>query len=535
MIALRRLLRSAAMLLAVFAVSAAPLSGAQAQSAADGALALQVLREEIAIGETLARLGAAPAPEVVVVRNVRVVDPADASVRDRQSIVVSLGAIFWVGDTNAEPEIGDALVIDGRGLYAAPGLTDMHVHSASASSWLLNLANGVTTLREMDGFPWMLAAREAAREGRLLAPTSYVAGTIINYLPFENFFVTARDAITARRIVRQQAACGYDFVKVHNVLPERVFDVVAAQARESGLDLVGHVPHRMRVRHAVEQGMRTMEHLKGFIDDRTLTLGDTDYDAAVGPNVWVTPTFYAYRRSVEEERAAYDAVGAYVPARVRAEWRALAATPDDEVTRLNRNVQVLGAQIVRELAARRVHFLAGTDAANYPFQAMGFALVEEMRLLTRAGLAPADAVRAATTAPAQAMRAERDFGRIAPGMRADIVLLARNPLENAGAYAQNQGVMVRGRWLERAALDGALAELTQLYADGRTQPRLTRAGAEALAGSAEALVANGFVFNPRILVDADAALRRAGYAPAAARLAALAIAPTTGPCAAPVP
>lgn len=534
MIARRNLLRSAAALFVALAVPAH--SRAQAQESAEDARALRALREEIAIGEILQQLGAAPIPEVTVLRNVRVVDPVDASVRDGQSVVVSAGTIFWVGDASAEPQVGEVTVIDGRGSYAAPGLIDMHVHSSSASSWLLNLANGVTTIREMDGFPWMLAAREAAREDRLLAPTSYVAGTIINYLPYENYFVTVRDAITARRIVRQQAACGYDFVKIHNTLPQRVFDVVAAQAREAGLDLVGHVPQRTRVRYAVEHGMRTLEHLKGFIDDRTLTLGDTDYGAAANPNVWIAPTLYAYRRSVEEERAALAAVGPYVPAHVRAQWRMLAQAPEDEATQLNRNVQILGAQIVRELAERGVQFIAGTDAPNYPFQAMGFALVEELGLLRRAGVSAPDVLRAATTAPAAAMRSERDFGRIAPGMRADIVLLGHDPLQDPrAAFAENQGVMVRGRWLARPPLDAAMRGLTEIYADSRVQPRLTRASADALAGSAEALVERNFVFNSRILMDAETAIRRASHMAAAERLAALAIAPTSGACAGTTP
>jgi hypothetical protein len=74
----------------------------------------------------------------------------------------------------------------------------------------------------------------------------------------------------ARRAVRQQAACGYDFIKVWNVLSRQIFDSVAKQARTEGIDLVGHVPQGIPVRHAVESGIRTMEHLKGFINDATL-------------------------------------------------------------------------------------------------------------------------------------------------------------------------------------------------------------------------------------------------------------------------
>src|SRR6202008_353047 len=103
---------------------------------------------------------------------------------------------------------------------------------------------------------------------------------------------------------------------------------------------------------------------------------------------------------------------------------------------------------------------------------MGFALLEELRLLRAAGVPEDQVWRAATTAAASAMHAERDFGRIAPGMRADIVLMDRNPLDNAAdAYAQNEGVLTRGRWLDRASLDRAMSALAALYARDEA-PRL---------------------------------------------------------------
>lgn len=522
---------------ALFLVSgAAP--AALAQDPADAA-AWRALHEELAIAAMLERLREAPSPELVILRNVRVVDPIDRTVRDSQSILISLGRIHQIVPVADEPQIDEALIIDGGGRFAAPGLTDMHIHTTSGSSYLLNLANGVTTVREMDGFPWMLAMRDAMNNDRMLGPTSYVAGTILSYTSLGGYAVVVQDAVTARRVVRQQAACGYDFIKIHNLMPQRVFDPIAEETRRVGLDLVGHVPHHMSVRHAAEQGMRTMEHLKGWLNDRTLTLGDIDYAAATLSDVWVTPTAYAVRHYAEA--AAMEAVrtgpaSRYVPPRTRAEWPAFGRTYSTPDFVLNLNARSHRGEIMRNLVSQGARFLAGTDAANYPYQTMGFALVDELRLLREGGVPEEQVFRAATTEPAAAMRAERDFGRIAPGMRADIVLLARNPLEDAhAAYSENQGVMVRGRWLERAAIDQALAQLAELYAEERPMPRLTRAHTNAAALAAEALAEGGFVFNPDILRDAASALGGAGQNAAAARLAALAIAPRTGSCAAITP
>lgn len=529
----KRLTALAAAAAFVLVHGAAP--AARAQSHEDAA-AWRALDEELAIAGMLRRLHAAPAPEIVIVRNVRVADPVERTVRDGQSIVISLGRIVEIVPAAEEPRIEEALIVEGGGLFAAPGLADMHIHSESASSYLLNLANGVTTVREMGGFPWMLAARDAVNNDRMLGPTSYVAGTILNYAPLEGYAVIVQDAVTARRVVRQQAACGYDFIKVHNLMPQRVFDAVAAESRRAGLDLVGHVPHFMRVRHAAEQGMRTMEHLKGWLNDRTLTPGDDDYAAAALAELWVTPTAYATRHYAEPDAMEAMRTGPaarYAPARTRALWAEFMETASTPGFALHLDAHEHRGAIMRRLIGEGARFLAGTDAANYPFQTMGFALLEELRLLREAGVPEDQVLRAATSEAAAAMRAERDFGRIAPGMRADIVLLARNPLDGAhAAYSENEGVMVRGRWLERAALDRALADLAELYAEERAAPRLSRANADAAARAAAAFVENGFVFSAAVLHNAAAALRRAGHNAAADRLAALAVAPLSGSCAA---
>ena len=90
--------------------------------------------------------------------------------------------------------------------------------------------------------------------------------------------------------------------------------------------------------------------------------------------------------------------------------------------------------------------------------------------------------------------------------------------------------MVRGRWLARAALAGALEALARVYARPAAMHRPSPAQAQILAQRARQAVNSGFVYNARILAEAEAALRHAGAAASANRLAALAVAPATGPC-----
>ncbi len=498
-------------------------------------VALHVLQQDIHVAELLHSLQEGAQHGLVVVRNVQTVDAIAETVTPGQSVIVQNDVISWVGDAAKEPQATGATVIDGGGRYLAPGLVDMHVHSSSAGGWLLDLANGVTAVRDMGGFPWLLRFRESVSARRILAPVVYLAGTIINAEPLGGYAVMPRNVLDARRIVRQQAACGYDFIKVHNVLSQPMLDAIADEASKLGMDLVGHVPHGISVRHAVERGMRTVEHLKGFLNDETLKIGDTDYAAAVdGPEVWNTPTLYGGRGNIrgDEARAVLESSDArYVPLRQRVRWSRSIDQPEDELGRKRREAAGMMRQIIPRLLRVHAKFLAGTDAAGYPFQVMGFALVDEIQLLHEAGLSPAAAMRAATTEPARAMRASDEFGAIRHGMRADLVLLDENPLEKISAFRSNRGVMAHGYWLDRRRLDDALNKLAMIYAEPDESVEVIRRSSAKTYSLAKAQVDAGFVFNAMELEALSAALRKAGMAELAERFDVLADIPKSGPCA----
>lgn len=511
-------------------------NGADAASA--GQVALHRLRQEVAFAGLLGELAQGAPTGYLYLRNVHVVDPdaaAGAPPAPLQSVLVGEGRILWVGDAAKEPQVPDPTIVDGAGGWLVPGLTDMHVHASSAAGWLLDLAYGVTAVRDMAGFPWMLRARDAIDAGRMLGPTLAVAGPLFNGFALENYAVVPASTLDARRLVRQQAACGYDFVKVHNIVPQPIFDALAQQARALGMDLVGHVPHHMTVRHAVGAGLRTQEHLKGYLDDATLELGETDYAAAVdGNETWITPTLYAgrgYAYGDEARRLLASPEMRYVELRRRESWQRAAAQPVDHGQQHGWAAGALMKEIVGKLHAADARFLAGTDADGYAHEVMGYALVAELGLLEEAGLGPLEALRAATSEAARAMRLDNEAGRIQRGMRADLVLVASDPSAGTAALLRNDGVMAHGVWLDRARLDAALERLAAIQAEPDAAERFDEAAAAAATASAEALARGGFVFDANLLTGTAKALREAGWSAVAARLEALAELPQEGPCA----
>ena len=532
----------AARLICAAGAALATVSAALADPVAPTAAATAATRlsDDVEVAGILRQLRDGAPTGLIQIDDVRIVDPRTGGVTRHSSIIVRGSRIRWVGETSAAPKVPDVTHIDGHDRFAVPGLTDMHIHSGRADGWLLNLAVGVTTVRDMDGFPWILRARDRINSGRMAGPTAYVAGTIIASEPFGGYAVVAAGPQNARAIVRTQAACGYDFIKVHNQLPQPMFDAVADQANTLGMALVGHVPHDISVDHALHVGkMRTTEHLKGFLNDRTLLPSDEDYAVALaGTQTWITPTLYTrrgYDRGPWARGVLGSAAARYVPPDVRAGWAERLARPNADDVKMGARFVETQATVMRRLLPLRPHWLTGTDAAGYSFNVMGFALLDELALLQQVGLTPAEAYRASTIEAADALGESDEFGAIRRGMRADIVLLDTNPLADGNAFRTNRGVMAHGLWLDRPALDTALARLAALY---RVEPPAARpqsVAAQGLVDRLEKAAADGFVFHDGVLARFGDELGEAGLPALAARVRLLETAPTLGVCAVPTP
>ena len=86
----------------------------------------------------------------------------------------------------------------------------------------------------------------------------------------------------------------------------------------------------------------------------------------------------------------------------------------------------------------------------------GWTLHRELEMLVAAGLTPWEALNSATVVPARYLGAERESGSIAPGRRADLVLLDADPLADIRNTTRISAVMIGGRVLQREELDAAI-------------------------------------------------------------------------------
>ncbi len=483
------------------------------------------LLEEIELMRLQRALNDEHRPETTLIRGADVIDVRAGIVRADIDVVVEDGVVAAIGP--ALPAPASARVIDADGLFLIPGLADMHVHGLESTSQpLLNIAHGVTTVREMAGFGWLLQRRDQAAAGDLFAPSMIVAGPILNAYNMSWYAEAVDTPEAARAAVRAHAAAGYDAIKVHNNMPPEALDAIFDEARVRGLDVVGHIPHDVTVARAVTLGYRTAEHFKGYLDDRTLTITDEDWRAATrGSQMWNTPTLQAHRahlRGAAAETALADPDAALMSPLDLDMWRAEGAQEIDDTTRIRLAARDKAETILKTLRPDGPRLLAGTDSGGgFPFMIYGRILIQEVQDFEALGLSPAAALRTATVAAAEAARRDGAFGEVVEGARADLVLLRANPLESADALLEVETVCLRGACLDRAALDDLLARLAAVHAG--TQARLeseTIYGRDVdgwLSAAAE-LRADGAVFRDNQLMLADHLLRNLDRPDDAARV-----------------
>ncbi|QTH22126.1 amidohydrolase family protein [Rhizorhabdus wittichii] len=413
-----------------------------------------------------------------------------------QTLLVHDGHILRYGPAASTLPPKGGKLIDGRGRYVIPGLSDMHVHipvggptingsaegsvSPDAARAFLDLfiANGVTTVRNMAGGEPHLLLRDAINAGKVEGPRIFTASAIMDGdPPLTSYTMAFGKPDAARAYVRWSARKGFDFIKVYSTLGTDVFDAVVDEAGKQKLPITGHLPQLVSFDHAL-RGMRSIEHLSGFDvafwpDPSKVSAGIPDLYTGFAfgttakieelvakvkkAGVWNDPTLVVYDRLTNEldrEKRQGLPEGRYLPAELRDD------TLFNQVFDARHRSNLEGSRsvrlaIVKALSDAGAPLLTGTDSPALVV-VPGFSLHTELKHFVEAGLTPYQALAASTAEPARYLDRVGQFGTIVPGASADLVLLAANPLEDIDNADRIEGVMVRGRWYPRQEIDATL-------------------------------------------------------------------------------
>jgi imidazolonepropionase-like amidohydrolase len=360
----------------------------------------------------------------------------------------------------------NAKVIDLSAATVLPGLIDAHVHVLlqgditsedydvqllkqsiayralrGSLSCKIALLNGFTTLRDLGTEGAMYAdvdLKKAINRGIIDGPRLFVGGRAINstgHYPLSNRdytwewkvpkgLIEITGPIEARRAVREELSNGTDWIKVYfdrsyyqlsdgsfRSLPNFTAEEANALGDETAMHrkkLSAHAVTRDGIIPAIKAGAASIEH--GFgLDDECIKL-------MVEKGIYWCPTIYV-NEWVADGRAAVGSMMNKVFS------RSLPAT-------FNKALK----------AGVKIAF--GTDAGGFDWTENE---AKEFSYMVKWGMTPMQAIKAATTVPAELLDMSGKIGEITPGAFADIVAAKEDPLKNISALERVGFVMKDGK------------------------------------------------------------------------------------------
>jgi imidazolonepropionase-like amidohydrolase len=392
----------------------------------------------------------------------RLLDQPGREPRGQSTIIVRDGKIAEVRDGFATPE-GGARVVDLKNAFVLPGLIDMHVHISSDDNLLRSrlessgrdaedifviaqdnarktLEAGFTTVRDLGGDGRTTTTlRDAINNGVIVGPTVIPAGTMISVTGghggVNGLNRTLTHAVAADRTnicdgpdgcasaVRAQISIGAEVIKfaatggvrsnVAGGLGKQMSDTemksVVDTAHSFGRKVTAHAHGKEGIDAALRAGVDSIEH-GSFIDDETVKL----FKAS---NAALVPTAVAPIAALAQARRG-DAPG---PQLAKAEEAAASHA----------------ASMARAVRGN-VRILFGTDSGVAPHGDNA----KEFALMVKAGMTPAQAIKAATIDNAAEL--DRPIGVIVAGRDADIIAVTGDPLADVTALEKVDFVMRRG-------------------------------------------------------------------------------------------
>ncbi len=457
-----------------------------------------------------------PAPGTLAITHVTLIDGTGAASQENMTVVVADRKIAGIFPSASAEIPRGSQILDARGKFLIPGLVDTHVHltgsgePSGSREYIVPLlvANGITTVRDMGGYlESLIPLRQDIRDGKRTGPQIFFAGPYLDGSPpsFQPSLVVT-NAVQAEEDVRTLEQRGVDFIKVQSILDRDAYFGIAKACRQQHISFVGHVPDRVTAAEASDAGQKSIEHLTGVLracakDEKKLMreqmangnrrespaksherelawenellraysveTATALFQKFVANHTWQVPTLILLKTLAYPARMP-DAAGLheeYVPRKLQAQWQK--AWRDRKLTSqdFSENAAMLqkSEEVVSAMHASGVSILAGTDTGA-PSLVPGFALHDELALLVEAGLSPMEALQAATKGPAEFLDKAKTQGTIEPGKFADLLLLDGDPLADIRNIRKIWAVILRGKLLDRAALDGMLESEQQFAA-----------------------------------------------------------------------
>ena len=348
--------------------------------------------------------------------------------------------------------------IDAKGGFALPGLMDMHTHIFDRSDLAMYLGHGVTTVRNMMGFPMHLRWRQQMELGRYPGSRLITASPTINSGsdtgPFHKNIDTPEEAVEAITDYKEK---GYDFIKIYDGLNYNQFIAVMQTANANDLYVAGHPPHGIGIDTLLSFNLNSFEHIEEIVQ------GPLEYELSVPKGrkiaqkfkaanarltITMSPFHNIYRTTVEGDdflnslpKEKINPFIEFIGQKQMQQWvNCNKGTYDWNVGK--HKCMSLLTQVFHE---EDVNLLLGTDTGP-SLTVPGLTLLDEIIILKDLDIPVLDIIKSGTIEAAKALQMDDEIGSIAIGKQAEMVIVKDNPLTDMNTL-YNPVSIVKGETL----------------------------------------------------------------------------------------
>jgi imidazolonepropionase-like amidohydrolase len=423
------------------------------------------------------------ADEDILIKDVSVFDAVQARVLAHKDILIRNGIIQKIAAGNSLID-AKAMVIDGKGKTALPGLWDMHVHFTDNTDGILHMAAGITHVRDMGNSELLLDRIKQISEGKIIGPRVEIrSGFIDGAGPFAApTGMLINNVEEGKKAVKDYAAKGYQQIKLYSSIRPEWVKPMTEVARQYHLRVAGHIPAFMTATQAINAGYNEVTHMNmlvlNFFGDTVDTRSPLRFSlpaqkaatldlhgAAMNQfiqllkkkNITVDPTlvvfedlFTARDKQVSEKfKSTVDHFPLQWQRSIKAGGGGL-PVPEGMDNTYKQSFDVF-LKITKLLYDNGIRIVPGTDGLA------GFDLHRELELYVRAGIPSNKVLQLATYGTAAYTGNAKEYGSIQEGKLADLILVEGNPVENITALHKIKLVITQGRIYDPVKLYSAVS------------------------------------------------------------------------------
>ena len=437
----------------------------------------------------------------VMIKNVNVIDVQHKKILEGYDVVAENGKIIWVGKGRPYPPPAKTEVVDGKGKYLMPGLTDAHVHFFQSGglytrpdvmdlrkyrpyqeeiNWTHEhmkdflrqyLEAGITSVIDVGSSYNFLKLRDSFSR-KAYGPLIYMTGPLLTtYVPaeFRNLgqdapFIKMVSVENTIKAVQDEIKHKSDFIKIWYIVTDTNLErgaranlkfvrAAITEAHKNKLRVAVHATERITAQLAVEAGADYLVH-----DIENEIVSDAFVQLLKTKHVVLCPTLVVrgnygkvfsgtYKFSDDELKMdnaeQVRTIKEYpFPDTVNGKRVIARLTDVDYSNRQKKTDSVCAVNLLKFIEAG-VTIATGTDAGNIGTQHTG-SYFNELEAMHRAGLNMWQLITCSTINGAKAVGKEKSWGTIAVGKRANMILLNANPLQDTGNWRKLEMVICRG-------------------------------------------------------------------------------------------